>query len=601
MKHYDLLESWGHDKLVKYMKNGGQPEDFDSNAPDAEPKGFDRIRKELNAIKMREGGSTKVLKPLPQNNHFDKGGSAPKQKDEFVAGPSYEFDTPDSEDAEFNRRLALAISKATGKEVKQLSSPRSAKDFTMNSFAATLAGGPSDIVNFGLQGVDYLRQYDADRKAAKENRDGSAKPESVMGKPSIPRIQSVAPKKVEPYASEKPFMGGDQFRDAFERLGVTSKGSQDQFPLLGMIPEFVLNPVGPLSMAKAAPSIYKGAKALPRAMEMGANRVVSDVQRPFTPATFTTEATAPDLGQGTSYGFRQGLNDRLLANPKLGTGKTKSREGQGTYVNKKGELELNPLQAIDVPRAGNIGEGPKANRALRQQVAQMGVDLNQEAMAGHRFLPMMTNNIKDASSMLIKTKEGLSKDQIADLARLLGNKMVVSHNPKLGGVVVYPFGSVTTGKIKKEFLRAQSAANKVLGKDAKIQYGKSDFQKDRLYMDRKEDPSVYSKAGATPMSAEQQALRGKLQGVEKFMFPESVSGIPGSVKAAPMGGLQPWSRGADYPTNVIGIGNGEKVEYQPVNFLTSAEGKRHPNYRDAEKERAQMLDDYHRTFPAKAR
>jgi hypothetical protein len=68
-----------------------------------------------------------------------------------------------------------------------------------------------------------------------------------------------------------------------------------------------------------------------------------------------------------------------------------------------------------------------------------------------------------------------------------------------------------------------------------------------------------------------------------------------------MGGLQPWSRGADYPTSVIGIGNGEKVEYQPVNFLTSAEGKRYPNYREAEKERGQMLDDYHRTFPSKAR
>lgn len=606
MKHYDLLESWGHDKLVKHMKNGGQPEDFDSNAPDAEPKGFDRIRRELNAIKMREGGSTKVLKPLPQNNHFDNGGSASKKKDEFVAGPSYEFDSGDSEEAEFNRRLAKKIAEATGKEIKQLAVPRSAKDFTMNSFAATLAGGASDVANFGLKGIDLLREYDAERKAAKENKRGSAKPESVMGRPSIPRIQSVPPKVVEPYASEKPFMGSDQFRDAFERQGATSKGSQEQFPILGMIPEMVLNPVGPLSAIKAAPAIYKGAKTvveegLPRAAEMGANRVVSDVRRPFTPMTLPAEATAPDLGQNTSYGFRQGLNDRLLANPKLGTGKTKSREGQGTYVNTKGELELNPLQAIDVPRAGNIGEGPKANSALRQQVAQMGVDLNQEAMAGHRFLPMMTNNIKDASAMLIKTKEGLSKDQIADLARLLGNDMVVSHNPKLGGVVVFPFDPVIKGKIPQEFLDAQSAANKVLGKDAKIQYGKSDFEKDRLYMDRKQDPSVYSKAGATPMSAEQQALRQKLQGVEKFMFPESVSGIPGSVKAAPMGGLQPWSRGADYPTSVIGIGNGEKVEYQPVNFLTSAEGKRHPNYREAEKERAQMLDDYHRTFPSKAR
>ena len=584
MKHYDLLNSWGHEKLVKHMAKGGQPEDYDENAPD-EPDAIEALRQELNEITVDMPMPAKAPKPTMSVGgnvrRFDDGGYV-----DPMGAPSSKVEP---EDAEFMRRLAKKISEATGKEIKQLATPRGAKDFTANSISATLAGGASDIANFGLQGIDYLRE-----QAAKQNKRGYV-PESVMGGKRVPPT-------VKPFASEKPFMGSDQFRDAFERQGVTSKGSQDQFPLLGMVPETVLNPVGPLSAIKAAPKIYKGAKTvveegLPRAMEMGANRVVSDVRRPFTPATFPTEATAPDLGQGTSYGFRQGLNDRLLANPKLGTGKTKSKEGQGTYVNTKGELELNPLQAIDVPRAGNIGEGPKANRELRQQVAQMGVDLNQEAMAGHRFLPMATNNIKDASAMLIKTKEGLSKDQIADLARVLGNDMVISHNPKLGGVVVFPFGPVTKGQIPQEFLAAQSAAKKVLGKDAKIQYGKSDFEKDRLFMDK----SQYFDEGATPMSAEQQALRGKLQGVEKFMFPESVSGIPGSVKAAPMGGLQPWSRGSDYPTNVIGIGNGEKVEYQPVNFLTSAEGKRYPNYREAEKERAQMLDDYHRTFPSKAR
>jgi len=585
VKHHDLLHSWGHSKLARHMARGGIAEEFDANAPDEgdEGSGAEALRQELNEI------TNNFPKPTPKPSmsmggnvrRFDGGGFV-----DPMGAPSSEVEP---EDAEFMRRLAKKIAQATGKEIKQLATPRGAKDFTANSIAATLAGGTSDIVNFGLQGVDYLRE-----QAAKQNKRGY-KRESVMG-------GDMVPPKVEPYASDKPFMGSDQFRDAFERQGVTSKGSQEQFPILGMIPETILNPVGPLSAIKAAPAIYKGAKTvveegLPRAAEMGANRVVSDVRRPFTPATFPTEATAPDLGQGTSYGFRQGLNDRLLANPKLGTGKVKAREGQGTYVNTKGELELNPLQAIDVPRAGNIGEGPKANQKLRQQVAQMGVDLNQEAMAGHRFLPMATNNIKDASAMLIKTKEGLSKDQIADLARALGGDMVVSHNPKLGGVVVFPFGPVTKGKIPSEFLAAQSAANKVLGKDAKIQYGKSDFEKDRLFMDK----SQYKDAGATSMSAEQQALRGKLQGVEKFMFPESVSGIPGSVKAAPMGGLQPWSRGADYPTSVIGIGNGEKVEYQPVNFLTSAEGKRYPNYREAEKERGQMLDDYHRTFPSKAR
>lgn len=579
MQHLELLKGWGHTKLANHMAKGGQPEAFDENAPEIEhPPAALALRDELSDLKLEPQQDAQ-----PKRGYDDGGYVEP------MSAPSYDVE---DEDSEFRRRMAKKLSERVGKEVRHIGTLGGAKDYAMNSAIATMAGGASDIANFGLQGIDYLRE-----QAAKQNKRGY-KRESLMG-------GKLVPPTIEPYASEKPFMGSEQFRDLYEKYGITSKGSKDQFPLLGMVPEFVLNPVGPLSAikaAKAVPEVVKGAKfvveeGLPRAAEMGANRLVSDVRRPFTPATFPTEATAPDLGQGTSYGFRQGLNDVLLANPKLGTGKVKAREGQGTYVNTKGELELNPLQAIDVPRAGNIGEGPKANRALRQQVAQMGSDLNQEAMAGHRFLPMMTNNIKDASAMLIKTKEGLNREQIADLARMLGSDMVVSHNPKLGGVVVFPYGAVTKGKIPQEFLDAQSAAKKVLGKDAKIQYGKSDFEKDRLFMDKSE----YEGAGAKPMSAEQKARRAKLQAVEKFMFPESVSGIPGSVKAAPMGGLQPWSRGADYPTNVIGIGNGERVEYQPVNFLTSAQGKRYPTYGEAEKERASMLDDYHRTFPSKVR
>jgi hypothetical protein len=242
------------------MARGGRAEDFNKKTPDEgdEGRGAEAIRQELNEL------SVNLPKPMNMGGkvrRFDDGGSARKQDSEYVAGPSYEFDQKESEEAEFNRRLAQALTEATGKEVKQLRSPRSAKDFTMNSVVATLAGGPSDIANIGLQGIDYLREYDANRKAAKENKRGSAKPESVMGRPSIPRIQSVQPKVVEPYASEKPFMGGDQFRDAFERLGVTSKGSQDQFPILGMVPEFALNPVAPLgalqAMSKTGKALHK--------------------------------------------------------------------------------------------------------------------------------------------------------------------------------------------------------------------------------------------------------------------------------------------------------------------------------------------------------
>ena len=111
----------------------------------------------------------------------------------------------------------------------------------------------------------------------------------------------------------------------------------------------------------------------------------------------------------------------------------------------------------------------------------------------------------------------------------------------------------------------------------------------------------YVQAGANQMSKEQQAQREKLQGLEKFLFPQSRSGIPGQVKAAPVGGLQPWSVGSDYPTSVIGIGNGSRVQYQPRNFSTGKEGSRYDTYMDAERERAQMLDEFHRTLVPKYR
>jgi hypothetical protein len=352
---------------------------------------------------------------------------------------------------------------------------------------------------------------------------------------------------------------------------------------------------GGLQMAKESPTLQKGAEYAGR----GYSLAKVPVQRQFTPATATVEATAPDLGQGTTYGFRQGLNDVLLENPKLGTGRNKMREGQGTFTNTKEELELNPLLAIDVPRAGSIGDVPNANKALRQQMAQMGVDLNQEAMAAHRFIPLATNNVRDASSALIKTKEGLTADEVAELAKALGGKMAVTHNPRLGGVVVFPFGSVKEGLIPRELLRAQQAAEKLLGKRGEVQFGISDFGKDRAYMLAKEGD--YAKAGAKPMSKEQQAQRERLQGLEKFLFPESRSGIPGQVKAAPVGGLQPWSVGPEYPTSVIGIGNGSRVQYQPRNFSTGQQGSKYDKYLEAEAEREKMLDEFHRALVPKYR
>lgn len=457
------------------------------------------------------------------------------------------------------------------KEWEQAGRPGGAKGLSLR-IGAVLAGQVPDIANLAQSVIPGLN-----------------KPASVLD----PEGEKVA---------KFPMSGtSTDIKNSMREKGIIN---EDEYPIAEMLGAFA----APYAAVKA-PSAIKGGlnMAKPVVKEAGnmASRAAIPIQRPFTPATFTVESTADDLGQNTTYGFRQGVNDVLLGNPNLGTGKNKSREAVGTFmnpnekINPNKEMEINPMRAIDVRRAGTLGDVPNANQALRQQVGQLGEDLNQTSMAGHRFLPLMTNNIKDASSMLIKTQQGLSKDEIKQLATLLGNDMVLTHNPKLGGVVVMPFGRVEKGQIPEEFLKAQSAAGEVLGKRGKVQFGVSDYDKDRLFMEK--SAGDYTKAGAKPMSKEQQATREKMQGLEKFLFPESRSGIPGQVKAAPVGGLQPWSVGADYPTSVIGIGNGNKVQYQPRNFSTGKQGSRYDTYMDAEQERAQMLDEFHRTLVPKYR
>lgn len=348
--------------------------------------------------------------------------------------------------------------------------------------------------------------------------------------------------------------------------------------------------LGALGVLPAVPGIGVAARSAERAANIGSTAL----RRPFTPATLTVEATAPDLGQGTSYGFRQGLNDVLLQDIAAGR---KAREGTGVFKSEiTKRLETNPMLAVDIPRAGRIGEMAGSNEALRREIAQAGVDLNQEAMAAHRFIPLLTNRPEDASAMLIKTKGGLTGDEIVQLASRLGNEMVVTHNPRLGGVVIYPFGPVGKGGAP-EFGVAKKAAQEILGKKGKIQYGVADYDRDRLFMEQVEGD--YQRAGAKETSAEKAERRRKLQGLEKFMFPESTSGIPGNVKASPLGGLQPWSRGREYPTHVQGIGT--KPDWRAVNYATEEVGQRRPTYAEAEKDREALLERWHRTLPGKVR
>ena len=465
------------------------------------------------------------------------------------------------------------------KEWEQAGRPDGAKGLALR-IGAVMAGQGGDLLNFAQTMIPSL--YDE-------------KPTSVLEsgkKPPAPYRDTRELQRIPKF----PMTGSSEIKQSMREKGMINEDEYPLFELAGAIGAPMALAKAPsaikggLQMAKESPALNKGAEYIGR----GASLAQVPIRRPFTPATATVESTAPDLGQGTTYGFRQGLNDVLLENPKLGTGRNKIREGQGTFTNAKGELELNPMLGIDIPRAGNLGDTPNANLALRKQMGQMGVDLNQEAMAAHRFIPLMTNNVRDASSVLIKTKEGLTAGEVAELAKQLGGNMAVTHNPKLGGVVVFPFGEVKKGQIPRELLRAQQAAGKVLGDRSQVKFGISDYGKDRAYMMASEGD--YTKAGAQPMSKTQQAQREKMQGLEKFLFPDSRSGIPGQVKAAPVGGLQPWSVGRDYPTSIIGIGNGNKTQYQPVNFSTGKEGSKYDKYLEAEAERAKMLDEFHRAL-----
>jgi hypothetical protein len=453
---------------------------------------------------------------IAYERRFGDGGST--SEDYFtdpLSGPSYEVDPDESE---FRRRLAKKIAEKTGKEIKVIGTPSGAKDYLMNHVAAPIAGGISDMANMGLEGVDYLREA-----AAKQNKRGYV-PESVMGGKMVPPT-------VKPYASDKPFMGSDQFRDAFQRQGVTS--GEDQTPITGMIGDVMTNPMGALSAVKAIPKVVKGAKivateGLPRAMEMGANRVVSDVRRPYTPADVTVEGVGPDLGQFKPSEFQEFITNQSVGKGStsplatLGGRSTVERKGQGVYTNDAGQLETNPMKAFSV-KTPDLS----TDKALRADVATAGGELNQEAMAAHRFVPMATNQIKDATAMMILGKNGpLTPEQVKEIGSKLPH-MIVSHNPRTGGVFIAPYDAKPNA-INTEFLDAQQVAKAVLGKDAKFQFGKAHPDLDMMYMPK----STYAEEGARPPSPAAVAKRQALRKMDRsFVEPAKLQGGLGNVLA----------------------------------------------------------------------
>lgn len=293
---------------------------------------------------------------------------------------------------------------------------------------------------------------------------------------------------------------GEEFQEKFKEAGWQG---ENEAP----VTEFIGSLLTPSAVAK----IPKAS----RAIEGGLNSATAAARRPFTPATATVEAVSPDLAKFKNPAFQDYATKQMIGEgaavpmTTMGGRKTSQKAGQGVYLNEAGQLEYNPMLGVTIPRAGNLA----TNKGLRADIATAGQELGQEAMAAHRFLPMATNNIKDASSMMIKGPGGraLTNKEVLALANELPG-MIATHSPANGGLLVAPF-SMTKGQVPEEFLTAQSAARKVLGKDVKIQFGKSDPDKDLMYMPR----STYVEEGGRGTSPAVQDVRNKLKRMDQTM------------------------------------------------------------------------------------
>jgi hypothetical protein len=291
---------------------------------------------------------------------------------------------------------------------------------------------------------------------------------------------------------------GEEFQEKFKEAGLQG---ENEAP----VTEFIGSMFTPGAVAKLPKA--------PRAIEGGLNAVTAAARRPFTPATITTEAVAPDLAKFKGRDFQDYATKQMIGEgaavpmTTMGGRKTTQRPGQGVYINDAGQLELNPMVGIDVPRAGNLSK----NKSLRADIATAGQELNQEAMAAHRFVPMATNNIKDATAMMVTGPGGraLSNEEVIALGKNIPG-LIVSHSPRTGGVFLAndPYAK---GDPMKKFLNAQSVVGDILGAKAKVQFGKADADKDLMYMMRHQ----YPEEGGRGTSQAAQAVRNSLKRMDQ--------------------------------------------------------------------------------------
>ena len=295
---------------------------------------------------------------------------------------------------------------------------------------------------------------------------------------------------------DRPPLGSERLMDMLADLGVTTGTKR---------------PLAENLLAVASPKVLRTA-------EKGINKLAPIVERLFTPITTTVEAVAPDLAKFKPIDFQEYVTNRLISNQYggvptkiMGDRITSKLPAQGVYFNEAGQLETNPMMAIDIPNVKDISKATE----LRSDIASAGKALNQESMAGIRFLPLATNKVDDATAILVRPKDGkITNEDVIKLGNEFGNSMVVSHNPRLGGVVLAPFGEPGG-----ELQIAKSKIKDLFGSDMDIRAGHSSLQKDRFYMPR----SDYSKEGARKVPKATKELRQELKKFETLRYPRPSS------------------------------------------------------------------------------
>lgn len=295
---------------------------------------------------------------------------------------------------------------------------------------------------------------------------------------------------------DRPPLGSERLMDMLADLGVTTGTKR---------------PLAENLLAVASPKVLRTA-------EKGINKLAPIVERSFTPITTTVEAVAPDLAKFKPMDFQEYVTNRLISNQYggvptkiMGDRITSKLPAQGVYFNEAGQLETNPMMAIDIPNVKDISKATE----LRSDIASAGKALNQESMAGIRFLPLATNKVDDATAILVRPKDGkITNEDVIKLGNEFGNSMVVSHNPRLGGVVLAPFGEPGG-----ELQIAKSKIKDLFGSDMDIRAGHSSLQKDRFYMPR----SDYSKEGARKVPKATKELRQELKKFETLRYPRPSS------------------------------------------------------------------------------